>query len=194
MTSKRNGAVAAATLVLAAILLSGCELRQAMYNDGRVKPYEASDVFADGRAARPLVEGTIARGHLRNDDALFTGRLGGAPVTEFPMAVDRATLERGHERFNIYCSVCHGLAGYGDGMVAQRGFKRPPSFHDAVTKAKPIGHYFDVITNGYGVMPSYREQIPTKDRWAIVAYLRALQLSQGATLADVPEDKKAELE
>lgn len=193
MTSKRNPLP---LLVLggALLALTGCELRQAMYNSGRVKPYEGSPVFADGRAARPQVEGTIARGHLRNDDLLYTGKVNGAYATEFPFAIDKATLARGRERFEIFCSVCHGLAGYGDGMVAQRGFKRPPSFHDAATKAKTIGYYYDTISNGFGVMPSYREQIPTKDRWAIVAYLRALQLSQGATLADVPAEKKAELE
>lgn len=193
MTSKRK-ASAVFIALLGTVFLAGCELRQAMYSDGRVKPYESSDVFSDGRSARPLVEGTIARGQLKNDEALFTGKVNNAEVNEFPIAVTRETLERGHERFNIYCSVCHGHAGYGDGMVVQRGFKRPPSFHDAVTKAKTIGHYYDVISNGYGTMPSYREQVPTNDRWAIVAYLRALQLSQGATVADVPADKKAELE
>jgi mono/diheme cytochrome c family protein len=115
-------------------------------------------------------------------------------VTEFPFAVDRATLQRGRERYEIFCSVCHGLAGYGDGMVVQRGFKRPPSFHDEATKAKTVGYYYDVIANGFGVMPSYRELVPTKDRWAIVAYLRALQLSQSASMSDVPEDKRAELQ
>lgn len=193
MTSKRK-ALPLLVLAGALVVLSGCELRQAMYDDGKVKPYEASPVFGDHRAARPLVEGTIARGHLRNDDLLYTGKVNGNLSTEFPFAIDKATLERGRERFGIYCSVCHGLAGYGDGMVVQRGFKRPPSFHDAATKAKTVGYYFDTISNGFGVMPSYREQIPTKDRWAIVAYLRALQLSQSATLADVPAENKAELE
>ena len=193
MTSKRK--LGGLTLLVSTlVVLSGCELRQAMYSDGKLKPYETSPVFSDARSARPLVEGTIARGHLRNDDLLFTGKTNGSFSTEFPFAVDKTVLERGRERFGIYCSVCHGLAGYGDGMVVQRGFKRPPSFHDAATKAKTVGYYFDTISNGFGVMPSYREQIPTKDRWAIVAYLRALQLSQGATLADVPADKKAELE
>jgi len=197
MTSKRKALHVATMLALFVAVLAlttGCELRQAMYNDGRVKPYEGTTVFADGRAARPAVEGTISRGHLRNDDAMFTGKVNGAEVTEFPIAVGRATLAGGHERVNIYCSVCHRNAGYGDGMVVQRGFKRPSSFHDAVIRAKTIGHYYDVISNGYGVMPSYRELVPTNDRWAIVAYLRALQLSQNATLADVPADKRAELE
>jgi mono/diheme cytochrome c family protein len=191
MTSKRK----TLSLAVATLLgLTGCELRQAMYDTGRVKPYEASEVFADGRSARPLVEGTVARGYLRNDDALHTGKVNGAYVTEFPFAVDRATLQRGRERYEIFCSVCHGLAGYGDGMVVQRGFKRPPSFHDEATKAKTVGYYYDVIANGFGVMPSYRELVPTKDRWAIVAYLRALQLSQSASMSDVPEDKRAELQ
>ncbi len=205
MTSKRKAAtlalrcaplpVAKTLGVVAGLLaLSGCELRQAMYNDGRVKPYEGTTVFADGRAARPAVEGTISRGHLRNDDAMFTGKVDGAQVTEFPMPIDRKVLERGRERYDIYCSVCHGHAGYGDGMVVQRGYKRAASFHDEIIRAKTIGHYYDVIANGYGVMPSYREIVPTKDRWAIVAYVRALQLSQNATTADVPADKKAELE
>jgi mono/diheme cytochrome c family protein len=192
MTSKRKTTLGLAVATL--LGLTGCELRQAMYDTGRVKPYEASEVFADGRSARPLVEGTVARGYLRNDDALHTGKVNGAYVTEFPFAVDRATLQRGRERYEIFCSVCHGLAGYGDGMVVQRGFKRPPSFHDEATKAKTVGYYYDVIANGFGVMPSYREQVPTKDRWAIAAYLRALQLSQSASMADVPEDKRAELQ
>lgn len=164
-----------------------------MHDNPRSEPLEASRVFADRSSSRPLVEGTVARGHLNDDDFLYTGKAGGQPVAEFPFAITRKELDRGEERFNIYCAPCHGKTGDGRGMVVQRGFRQPPSFHiDRLREAAP-GYVFDVITNGFGVMPDYRAQITPEDRWAVVAYLKALQLSQNATMADVPEAEKGKL-
>lgn len=188
----RNSRVVLALLALAT--LSGCELRQQMYNNGRIKPMEKSGFFADGRSNRPLVDGTVSRGHLNEDDALFRGQVNDIQVTESPVPVDGKLLARGRQRFDIYCSVCHGQAGYGDGMVVQRGFKLPPSLHEERLRNAPAGHFFDVISNGFGAMPPYREMIKTTDRWAIVAYVRALQLSQRATLADVPAAEQGKLQ
>ena len=164
-----------------------------MHDNPRSEPLEASRVFADGAASRPLVEGTVPRGHLNDDDFLHTGKVGGQPVTEFPFAITRKELDRGENRYNIYCAPCHSRIGDGRGMVVQRGFRQPPSFHiDRLRQAAP-GYVFDVITNGFGVMPDYRAQITVEDRWAIVAYLKALQLSQHATMADVPESERGHL-
>jgi hypothetical protein len=160
---------------------------QQMNNEPRYDPLESSDFFADGMAARPRVPGTIARGGLRLDEALFTGRSGGRLVDEFPFPVTRGTLQRGRERFDIFCSPCHGRLGQGDGMVVLRGFRRPPSYHLDRLREAPIGHFVDVMTSGFGAMASYASRVPPRDRWAIAAYIRALQFSQRATLADVPE-------
>lgn len=181
-------------LALGVLALSGCELRQRMYSNGRLKPLEPSPFFTDQMTARPLPEGVIARGQLKEDAALHLGRVGADMVDKFPFAITPGDLARGRERFDIFCSVCHGPAGNGDGMIVQRGFKRPPSLHIARLKEMPVGHFFFVMTNGFGVMPSYATQIDLEDRWRIVAYIRALQLSQSATLADVPENKRAELD
>jgi mono/diheme cytochrome c family protein len=164
-----------------------------MHDNPRAEPLEASRFYADGSSARPLVEGTVARGHLNDDEFLHTGKIGGAPVTEFPFAITRAELDRGENRFNIYCAPCHGRLGDGRGMVVQRGFRQPPSFHIDRLRQAPPGYVFDVITNGFGVMPDYRAQVTVEDRWAIVAYLKALQLSQNATVADVPEAERGHL-
>ena len=169
--------------------MAGC--RQDMHDAPRYDPLEASAVFPQGASARPLVEGTVARGDLRADELLYTGKIGGAAATEFPFAMTRADLDRGEERYNIYCAPCHAKTGEGNGMVVQRGYRQPPSYHiDRLRQAAP-GYFFDVISNGFGVMPDYRAQIPTEDRWRIVAYLRVLQASQQGTTADVPP---AELE
>lgn len=176
------------------LLVTGCELRQAMYNQPKLKPQGASEFFSDGRNARPLVEGTVARGHLENDDLFYKGMSNGKLADEFPFPIGTAEMKRGQERYNIYCSVCHGAAGYGDGMIVQRGFVKPTSYHDARLRSSPAGHFYNVIANGFGRMPSYREMIPTKDRWLIVAYIRALQLSQNATMNDVPPEHRSELE
>jgi mono/diheme cytochrome c family protein len=183
---RRRRAFGAACVVL---WLAGC--RQDMHDAPRYDPLEASAVFPKGASARPLVEGTVARGELRADTLLYTGKVGGQPATEFPFAITRADLDRGQERFNIYCSPCHAKSGDGTGMVVQRGYRQPPSLHTDRLRQSPPGYVFDVISNGFGVMPDYRAQVTTEDRWRIAAYIRALQASQQGTTADVPP---AELE
>lgn len=166
---------------------------QMMNDEPRYKPLASSDFFADGQSARPQVEGTVARGHLRLDRALYTGKVAGVFVTAFPVPVTRDLLARGRERFNIFCSPCHGLLGNGDGVVVERGFRSPPSYHIDRLRDAPAGHFFDVMTNGFGAMSSYASRVPVADRWAIVAYIRALQLSQHATLSDFPENERRKL-
>jgi mono/diheme cytochrome c family protein len=178
--------------VLAAGLAAGC--RQDMHDNPRLETYERSDVFADGLASRPLEEGTVARGQLRADDELETGKVGTAFAAAFPAPVTVEVLRRGQNRYQIYCTPCHGQLGKGDGMVVRRGLKQPPSFHEERLRQQAPGYVYDVITNGFGVMPDYRAQVPSvEDRWAIVAYVKALQLSQNATLADVPEAERVKL-
>lgn len=160
----------------------------------RVDPLEASDFFRDGASAREPVPGTVARGRLRTDAHFYEGRAGKDLAATFPFPVDRAALERGRERYGIFCVPCHGPAGYGNGRVVQRGFRPPPSFHAERLRSAPVGHLYDVIANGFGAMPSYRAQIPARDRWAVVAYLRALQRSQNARRADLPEAEARRLE
>ena len=156
-----------------------------MHDAPRYDPLEASTAFADGSSARMLVEGTVARGLLNDDELLHTGKTGGQPSPVFPFAITRADLDRGNERYDVYCAPCHSKVGDGNGMVVQRGFRQPPSFHsDRLRQAAP-GYLFDVITNGFGVMPDYRAQIPVDDRWRIAAYLKALQLTQQGTTADL---------
>jgi mono/diheme cytochrome c family protein len=157
-----------------------------MHNQPKYRPLRATDFFRDKSSARPIVEGTVARGALQEDEAFFTAKSGGNVVTELPFAVDEHVLARGQERFNIYCTPCHDATGSGRGMVVQRGFRQPPSFHDERLRAAPAGYFFDVMTNGFGAMPDYRAQINPRDRWAIVAYVRALQLAQRASPSDVP--------
>jgi mono/diheme cytochrome c family protein len=165
-----------------------------MHDAPRVDAYEATDAFPDGRGNRPVVEGTVARGHLNDDELLYTGKLNGQLADEFPFPVTKAVLERGHERFDIYCSPCHGQTGMGNGMIVSRGLRPPPSYHDEKLRTQPVGHFFDVMTNGFGAMQDYRAQVDVTDRWAIAAYIRALQLSQHATVEDVPADKRPELD
>lgn len=176
-------------LLLALVALAGC--RQDMHDQPKYKPYQESRFFSDGRASRPLVADTVARGQLRDDELLYAGKQEGHFSTVFPQPVTQATLQRGRERYDIYCSPCHDQAGTGQGMIVLRGYRRPPSMHEARLQQQVPGYFFDVITNGFGVMPNYAQQIAVEDRWAIVAYLRALQLSQSARAADVPA---AELE
>ncbi len=174
------------------LLAAGC--RQQMDRQPYQRPLTASDVFPDGASARPLPADTVARGQRQDDPALSTGKVGGADVADVPVAVTREVLAWGQSRFTIFCSACHGSAGYGDGLVVQRGFTPPPSFHTEALRQAPVGHYFDVITSGFGAMPSYAAQVDVPDRWAIVAYIRALQRSQHASLEDVPADQRAALE
>ena len=176
-------------LGLASIL--GCQ--QKMADQPRYEPLEHSTFFNDERASRPLIEGTVARGHLRADDHLYAGKVNGKLVDTFPFPVTRAVLARGQERFNIYCSPCHDRTGYGQGMVVRRGYRAPPSYHIDRLRQAPVGHFFEVMTNGFGVMPSYAQQVRVQDRWAIAAYIRALQLSQHAALADVPQEQRQKL-
>lgn len=184
--------VTALAAALFLVLAPGC--RQDMHDQPKYVPLRQSSFFGDERSARPLVPGTVARGHLHDDALLYTGKINGADATVFPLVPDARVMARGQERYDIYCSPCHGRTGQGDGMVVRRGFRRPPTFHQDRLRNAPIGHLFDVITNGFGAMPDYATQIRAEDRWAIVVYMRALQLSEHATLADVAEGKRSELE
>jgi hypothetical protein len=170
----------------AALLLALTACRQDMHDQPKYRGLRASDFFADGQSARPLVANTVARGHLNDDALLNTGKQGQDDATVFPFPVTDAVLNRGRERFDIYCSPCHGRTGNGDGMVVRRGYRRPPLLSEERLREAPIGHFFDVMTNGFGAMPDYQAQIPVNDRWAIAAYVRALQLSMYAPLEDVP--------
>ena|SRR5947209_1427062 len=228
-------------LCASAFLFAGC--RQDMQNQPRYKPYRASGFFRDNLSSRPLVEGTIPRGYLRDDTLLYTGKATGTQVatqrsetnsqqqsvgqnrqtgenaapqpgsaqsnpamtpagasstsgaqnagasseadsTVFPFPVTEQVLERGQGRYQIFCSVCHGMTGDGDGMVVRRGYRKPPSYYDPRLRGAPVGHFFDVMTNGWGAMPNYAQQIPATDRWAIIAYIRALQASRPQVGAD----------
>jgi mono/diheme cytochrome c family protein len=175
-----------------AILLASC--RRDMQDQPRYKPLAATDFFGDGRSARPLVADTVARGQLRIDDALYTGKIGDTDVDTFPFPITRADLQRGQERFNIYCSPCHSRVGDGNGIVVRRGFRQAANYHSDKLLKAPVGHFFDVITNGFGAMPSYASRVPPEDRWRIAAYIRVLQLSQNATIDDVPPSERAALE
>jgi mono/diheme cytochrome c family protein len=194
-------------------ILVGCD-RLDMYDQPRYKPLAESDFFSDGLSARPHVEGTVARGQLRDDEPLYTGKEGGKLSSQIPQAayrwvydrdprqfdqsqdqtepaeLRRALMMRGRERFDIYCSVCHGRTGDGDGMIVRRGFRKPPSLHIDRLRNAPAGYFFDVVSNGFGAMPSYANRIDVFDRWAIVAYVRALQFSQNARFVDVPDDQR----
>lgn len=203
-----------------AFLSAGC--RQDMHDQPKYEPLDKSAFFADGRASRPLPEGTVARNQLRDDAPFYTGKTGqgqqaGATdvstmasqgvaatpsqnasltaqyqgfVDTFPFPIDATALDRGQERYNIYCSLCHGRTGDGLGMIVRRGYRQPPSYHDDRLRQAPVGYFFDVITNGFGAMPDYSAQIPPDDRWRIIAYIRALQLSRQGTVPDVPPDKR----
>jgi mono/diheme cytochrome c family protein len=196
-------------LLCAYCLVFSAACRQDMQDQPRMKPYRATAFFQNGMSSRPPVPGTVPRGYLRADTEFFTGKKSGtqagttvtagqqaAPtgatgaqgiaaypddVEEFPLPITYEVVNRGKERYDIFCSACHGLTGNGDGMIVRRGFRRAASFHSDNLRQAPVGHYFDAITNGWGAMPSYAAQIPARDRWAIVAYIRALQLSQQNT-------------
>ncbi len=170
--------------LLGILALAGC--RQDMHDQPRFKPLAKSDFYADLRSARPPVEGTVARGQLHEDTYFYTGKVGENPGDYMPFPVTKEVLDRGRERFDIYCTPCHSRLGDGNGMIVQRGFQRPPSYHTDRLRKAPLGYFFEVMTEGFGAMPSYAEQVPPRDRWCIVAYIRALQLSQNATSADVP--------
>lgn len=179
-------------LLLAVVAVSaGCT--QDMANQPRYNPLRPSRFFTDGRSSRPLVDGTVPRGYLRADTKFYTGLDGGKPISEIPMKMTREDLKRGQERFNINCSPCHDRTGYGSGLVAQRGLKHPPSYHIDRLRNAPIGYFYDVMTRGFGAMPSAADRVTPEDRWRIAAYVRALQLSQNAGVADIPAEEKAKL-
>jgi len=165
-----------------------------MHDQPRYKPLAATAFFGDARSARPEVEGTVARGHLRIDQARYTGKIDEREIDYFPFPITRADLERGQERFNVFCSPCHSRMGDGNGMVVRRGFRQAASYHTPRLIKAPVGHFFNVITNGYGAMPSYGSRVEPDDRWRIAAYVRVLQLSQNASLDDVPAEQRGELD
>jgi mono/diheme cytochrome c family protein len=180
--------------LVALVALAALACRQDMHDQPKYEPFEGSEFFSDGKAMRPFVDGTVARGTLREDTPYYTGRSGNDFVAEIPVTVTAELLERGRAEFEVFCSPCHGRTGMGNGMIVQRGFKRPSTYHVDRLRQMPIGYFFDVITRGYGAMSDYASQVPVEDRWAIVAYIRALQLSQYAPAADVPADRRGELE
>ena len=176
-------------MLLTVAATSACRLD--MHVQPRLNPLARSDFFADQRSARPPVEGTVARGQLHEDMYFYTGKIGNNPGDYMPFPVTKEVLERGRERFNIFCAPCHSRLGDGNGFVPSRGFARkPPSYHIPRLQKAPLGYFFDVMTNGFGIMPDYASQISPQDRWDIVAYIRALQLSQNAGMADVPAGQK----
>lgn len=184
------------TLVcLTALAMLACGCRRDMFHQPFSKPLEPSDFFQDNHmASRSLPANTVARGHLDADEAFYTGMIGTNLVTAFPFPITRDVLEKGRERFDIYCSPCHGRTGDGNGMIVQRGFPAPPSYHIDRLRTAPVGHFFDVITRGYGIMYSYAARVEPKDRWAVAAYIRVLQKSHDAALSDVPAQERQKLE
>ena len=185
-------------VLLAVVCFAGAACRHDMQDQPKIKPYRGSAFFGDGLGSRPPVQGTIPRGYLRSDTELYTGKKSvssGSPessaspapastnpytddIDTFPFPITKETVERGRERYEIFCSVCHGMTGHGNGMIVRRGFRQAASFHDDRLRQAPVGHFFDAITNGWGAMPPYAAQVPVQDRWAIIAYVRALQVSQ----------------
>lgn len=177
------------------LLLAGC--RQDMHNQPKYKPLRETEFFADKRQSRPLLPNTVARGDLREATEFYSGKSAADPkenVDYFPMPITREVLERGHQRFDVFCSPCHGKLGNGAGMIVKRGFKAPPSYHIQRLRDEKVGHFYDVITNGYGAMYNYAAQIPPRDRWAIISYIRVLQYSQNVPAADITSDMRAKLD
>lgn len=184
MGTRITRAITTVFLGVTALFATGC--RQDMHDQPKFVPLRMSDFYADKRSARPIIEGTVARGQLKDDTYFYTGKIGTQEGDVMPFPVTADVLARGQERFNIYCTPCHSEMGDGRGMVVQRGLRPPPSYHTDRLRKAPIGHFFDVMTNGFGAMPDYAMQIPVADRWAIAAYIRALQLSQNAQKSDLP--------
>lgn len=189
MNRIRTGRLSLCALAAVA-LLAGC--RQDMQNQPKFVPQRSTDFFADGRSARPQAEHTVARGQLREDQFFYTGLVNGREQDALPFPATLAVLERGQERYNVYCTPCHSRVGNGQGMIVERGYKPAGNFHDARRLAQPLSHYFYVMTNGYGAMPDYSAQLTPADRWAIAAYIRALQFSQDAQASDVPSGAKVQ--
>jgi mono/diheme cytochrome c family protein len=192
---KKNSSIPAILgVVIFGALLCATACRQDMQDQPKYKPLAEDRFFADGRSARPIPAGTIARDELNDDDALHTGEANGTFLASIPVPVNVELLRRGRDRFDIYCSPCHGRLGDGNGMVAQRGLRAPANFHTDRLRSVPPGYIYQVITNGYGAMGDYDDQIPVNDRWAIVAYVRALQLSRNANVNEVPASAQAEMD
>jgi cytochrome c553 len=173
------------------MLVAGCRLD--MHIQPKYLPYEPTDFFGDGRSERQPVPGTVARGQLRLDELMFTGRENGVVVDKFPFPITKADLDRGRERYNVYCTPCHDYTGTGQGMIVQRGFPQPPSYHIQRLREAPAGHFYEVMTNGFGAMYSYAARVEPADRWRIAAYIRVLQLSRNATIQEVPEAERQKL-
>lgn len=184
MTQIRRAAMVGALASMS--LLTACGIRLDMHDQPKFKPLRKNDFYADARASRPLVEGTVARGQLGNDELFYTGKINGQEADQFPYPVTQQMLERGRERYNIYCSPCHSRVGDGNGMIVQRGFKKPPDYTEDKLMKAPVGHFVNVMTNGFGSMSEYKSQLPISDRWAVAAYIRALQIARKGTAADVP--------
>ena len=195
MTCKSSRATTRAARILGlaalALWLAGC--RMDMHEQPKYLPYQPTTFFDDGRSERPVVPGTVARGQLRLDELLYTGKKNGVFSNKFPFPITRQDLERGRQRYNIYCTPCHDYTGSGQGIVVQRGFPSPPSYHIDRLRQAPVGHFFDVMSNGYGSMYSYASRIEPEDRWRIAAYIRVLQLSEHSTVQDVPESERQKL-
>jgi len=184
----------AVRLVLAAsvlLVLSGC--RQDMHNQPKYVPYRSSEFFQDGLSERQQVVHTVARGELHEDAYLYTGKIGTKEGDRFPFPITQAVMERGRERYDIYCSPCHSRVGDGNGMIVKRGYRQAASFHDQKYASETVGHYYDVISHGFGAMPDYATQVEPADRWAIAAYIRALQYARNGTISDVPADQRGQL-
>lgn len=181
-----------AVVLLGALAMFGC--RQDMHDQPRYRLNSASDFWSDRRAARPAIQGTVARGQLRTDSLYFTGTIQGKEVDLFPMPVTREIVERGKDRYDVFCSPCHGLSGYGHGLIVTRGLKNPPSYHTEALRDSAAGHIFAVITKGNGSMASYAARIPVEDRWAIVAYVRVLQRSQNVQVAELTSGERDKVE
>jgi mono/diheme cytochrome c family protein len=192
VSTERTEKMRVVLALVSLLLVAGC--RQDMHDAPRYEAFEASSTFADNRASRTAPAGTVARGWLRDDEALYTGKINGQAVEQFPFAIGREELARGQQRFNIYCTPCHGRLGDGNGMVVQRGLRQAASYHQDRLRQEKVGYFYDVITNGFGAMQGYAEQIPVRDRWLIVAYVRTLQLSQHASVEDVPADRRGALD
>lgn len=190
ITRKNSARLLVLCAATALMFVAGC--REDMQDEPKMIPQRGTTMFADGRSARPQVLNTVARGQLDEDQYFYTGLVNGKEQDAMPFPVTLQVLERGQERFNIYCTPCHSRVGNGDGMIVQRGYKPAGNFHDARRLAEPLSHYFYVMTNGYGAMPNYSAQVAPVDRWAIAAYIRALQLSQNAPVADVPGGTQVE--
>ena len=183
-----------ALCLLPSVAFFATACRQDMHDTPYYRGLRESEIFANGSAARTLVAGTVARGHLDEDTLLHQGKVDGQHALAFPFPITREGLDRGEQRYNIYCAPCHGRTGEGNGMVVQRGYRQAASYHIDRLRDAPVGYLFDVVTNGFGVMPDYKAQIPVEDRWLIIAYVRALQLSHHATETDVPPSERSKLD